>query len=121
MEAEIGQAGGTIWRYLRQHGELSIAKLKQGTKLPERLHLMGCGWLAREGKPTLIKERRSVRAYGFTVPPPSSSGRPGDPVGWRSRTGEGSGAQVSARTLVEPWRCLRHGGAPPREVAAEVG
>jgi hypothetical protein len=61
MEEEIGHAAGTIWRYLDRHGESSVAKLKQGTKIPERLLLMGCGWLAREGKVELATEGRSLQ------------------------------------------------------------
>jgi winged helix-turn-helix protein DUF2582 len=62
MEEEIGHAAGTIWSYLERHGEVSVAKLKQGTKLGERLLLMGCGWLAREGKLNLVEEGRSLLA-----------------------------------------------------------
>lgn len=60
MEAEIGHAAGTIWRYLERHGEISLAKLEQGTKLPERILFMGCGWLAREGKLKLVRDGRSL-------------------------------------------------------------
>jgi len=61
METEIGHAAGTIWTYLDRHGEISLAKLERGTKLPERLLLMGCGWLAREGKLTLVRDGRSLQ------------------------------------------------------------
>lgn len=50
MEAEIGDAAGTIWQYLAQHGETSLAQLRQETKLADQLLFMGLGWLAREGK-----------------------------------------------------------------------
>lgn len=61
MEAEIGTAAGLIWRYLRQHGATTLAKLKNGTKLADQPLLMGLGWLAREGKLTLVRERRSLQ------------------------------------------------------------
>jgi len=61
MESEIGHAAGTVWRYLDRHGEISLAKLERGTKLPERLLLMGCGWLAREGKLTLVRDGRNLQ------------------------------------------------------------
>jgi hypothetical protein len=32
MHDEIGTAAGTIWRYLDGHGEMTLAKLKQGTR-----------------------------------------------------------------------------------------
>ena len=50
MEAEIGHAAGNIWRYLDRHGETFLAKLRQGTRLPDQMLLIAVGWLAREGK-----------------------------------------------------------------------
>ncbi len=67
MEAEIGNAAGTIWRYLDQHGETTLAELKQRTKLSDQLLLMGVGWLdklsfEKEGRTTKIrmKERQAA-------------------------------------------------------------
>ena len=60
MEAEIGDAAGTIWQYLAQHGETTLSRLKQQAKLPEPIVLMGIGWLAREGKLRLVREGRTV-------------------------------------------------------------
>ncbi len=61
MEAEIGDAAGTIWRYLDEHGETTLSRLKQQAKLPEQIVLMGIGWLAREGKLSLVREGRTVK------------------------------------------------------------
>ena len=61
MEAEIGHAAGILWRYLDEHGATTMARLEQRTKLPERLLLMACGWLAREGKLTLVKGGRALQ------------------------------------------------------------
>ncbi len=61
MEVEIGDAAGTIWRYLDEHGETTLNRLKQGAKLPEQIVLMGIGWLAREGKLRLVREGRTVK------------------------------------------------------------
>jgi hypothetical protein len=61
MQAEIDRAAGTIWRYLNEHGEPTIRKLKQGTKLRDQLLFAGIGWLAREGKLNFTREARSVR------------------------------------------------------------
>jgi hypothetical protein len=61
MEAEIGDAAGTIWRYLEEHGETTLSRLRQGAKLPEQMVLMGIGWLAREGKLRLVREDRTVK------------------------------------------------------------
>jgi hypothetical protein len=49
MEGEIGDAAGMIWQYLNEHGQTTLGKLRQGTKLSDQLLLMGVGWLAREG------------------------------------------------------------------------
>ena len=48
MDTEIGEAAGRIWRYLAQHGTVTLRQLQKGTTLPERLLLMGVGWLVRE-------------------------------------------------------------------------
>jgi hypothetical protein len=61
MDVEIGEAAGCIWRYLAQHGEATLRQLLQGTTLPERMLLMGVGWLAREEKLRFIQEGRSLK------------------------------------------------------------
>jgi hypothetical protein len=61
MEAEIGDAAGTIWGYLNEHGETALGRLRQGTKIPEQLLLMSVGWLAREGKLRFVRERRTLK------------------------------------------------------------
>ena len=61
MEVEIGNAAGIIWKYLDQHGETTLAKLKQRTRLSDRLLLMGSGWLAREGNLHFVQDKRSLR------------------------------------------------------------
>jgi len=61
MEHEIGEAAGQIWRWLEENGETTVAKVKQETKLPDQLLHMGLGWLAREGKIELIKDKRTVK------------------------------------------------------------
>src|SRR2546428_10414438 len=61
MEAEIGDAAGAIWQYLDEHGVTTLSKLRQGTKLPDQLLLLGIGWLAREGKLRLGRGGRNLR------------------------------------------------------------
>jgi Winged helix-turn-helix domain (DUF2582) len=61
MEVEIGDAAGTIWQYLDERGETTLSRLKQQAKLPEQIVLMGIGWLAREGKLSLVREGRTVK------------------------------------------------------------
>ena len=57
MDAEIGEAAGRVWHYLAEHGETTVRQLQRGTALPERLVLMGVGWLAREDKLCFVQER----------------------------------------------------------------
>jgi hypothetical protein len=62
MEAEIGRAAGVIWRYLHQeHGEATLSRLRQGTKLPQPLLFMAVGWLAREGKLIFLQKGQTLR------------------------------------------------------------
>ena len=61
MEHEIGEAAGQIWRWLEENGETTVAKLRQETKLSDQLLHMGLGWLAREGKIDLTKDKRTVK------------------------------------------------------------
>jgi len=60
MDAEMGEAAGCIWRYLAQHGAVTLRQLQRGTTLPERMLLMGVGWLAREEKLRCIQKGRSL-------------------------------------------------------------
>ncbi len=61
MEHEIGEAAGQIWRWLEENGETAVTRLRQETKLSDQLLHMGLGWLAREGKIELVKDRRTVK------------------------------------------------------------
>ena len=60
MQAQIDSAAGTIWRYLNEHGELTLSKLKEGTTLSDQLVFAGIGWLAREEKLNFTPKGRSV-------------------------------------------------------------
>jgi hypothetical protein len=61
MEATIGDAAGMIWEYLNEHGQTSLGRLRQGTKLSDQFLLMGVGWLAREGKVSIVRQGRTVK------------------------------------------------------------
>ena len=61
MNAEIGDAAGMVWRYLDGHWETTLSKLKQETELSDQLLLMAVGWLAREGKLTVTKDKRTLK------------------------------------------------------------
>ena len=61
MQTEIDSAAGIIWRYLNENGEMTLSKLKRGTRLAAPLLLMGIGWLSREEKLSFTKAGRIVR------------------------------------------------------------
>ena len=61
MQGEIDNAAGSIWRYLNEHGETTLAGLRRGTRLSDQLVSMGVGWLAREDKLNVTKEGRTVK------------------------------------------------------------
>ena len=61
MEGEIGNAAGMIWQYLNEHGQTTLGELRQGTKLSDQLLLLGVGWLAREGKVSMVQPGRTVK------------------------------------------------------------
>lgn len=61
MQHEIGDAAGMIWRALDEAGEVTLPRLKQSTKLADQMLLLGLGWLAREGKIALLRDRRTVK------------------------------------------------------------
>ena len=51
MIEAIGDAAGTIWRFLNQQpGPFTLTNLRNALPLPYPLLMMGLGWLAREGK-----------------------------------------------------------------------
>ena len=61
MDTEIGEAAGRIWQYLAQHEMVTLRQLQRGTTLPERLLLMGVGWLAREKKLRFVQDHRALK------------------------------------------------------------
>lgn len=59
---EIGEGAGAVWRYLDEQGPATMARLRRGTKLSEDILLMALGWLAREGKLRITRDKRGVHA-----------------------------------------------------------
>ncbi len=60
VHEEIGYTAGKIWHAL-QDKELSLSKLKTATKAQPNLLMMGLGWLAREDKVNMTREKRGFR------------------------------------------------------------
>jgi len=61
MGHESGEAAGQIWRWIEENGETTVTRLRQETKLSDQLLHMGLGWLAREGKIDVFKDKRTVK------------------------------------------------------------
>ncbi len=64
MQVDIDHAAGTIWRYLSDHGEITLRELKHGTKLSDQLLFAGIGWLAREEKLNFTTEVAAQCLHG---------------------------------------------------------
>jgi hypothetical protein len=61
MHARIGNAAGVIWRYLNEHGDATIRRLRKETKLSDQVLLMALGWLAREDKLVLTRAGSTLK------------------------------------------------------------
>ena len=58
MVNRIGIAAGKIWTYLDENKKATVNKLAGTLDEPERVILMGIGWLAREDKVSFTTEGR---------------------------------------------------------------
>jgi hypothetical protein len=63
MIEEIGIAAGAIWQTLDTNGELTLAKLKKEVKAEGPLFDWAIGWLAREDKIEMSRDKRSTRVW----------------------------------------------------------
>jgi hypothetical protein len=61
MSETIGNLAGEIWHALEANGEMTLAKLKKELKAEAPLFDWAIGWLAREDKIVLTREKRSYR------------------------------------------------------------
>ncbi len=61
MDQEIGLMAGKIWHALESNGEMSVAALKKALGTRDLTADWAIGWLAREGKIVLRKERNTVK------------------------------------------------------------
>lgn len=60
---DVGTTAGRIWGYLVRHGKVSLSALEKGIDTPHDLGCMAIGWLAREGKVEIKREKRSVQVW----------------------------------------------------------
>jgi len=63
MIKEIGDVAGAIWHALDTQGETTLAKLKKEVKAEGAVFDWAVGWLAREDKIELARDKRSVRVW----------------------------------------------------------
>ena len=61
MQEEIGITAGAIWQALNTLGDLSLARLKKEVKGKTPVFDWAIGWLAREDKIVITREKRSFR------------------------------------------------------------
>jgi hypothetical protein len=61
MQQEIGLTAGAIWKVLSEQGELSLAQLKKETKANTAVFDWAIGWLAREDKIAIERDKRGFR------------------------------------------------------------
>jgi len=61
MQEEIGITAGAIWHALDTEGEVSLAQLKKEVNGKTPVFDWAVGWLAREDKITITREKRSFR------------------------------------------------------------
>jgi hypothetical protein len=68
MHEEIGTAAGVIWHALEACGEVSLSSLKKEVDIASPVFEWAIGWLAREHKIVLGKDKRSwlVRLEGYS-------------------------------------------------------
>ncbi len=59
---EIGETAGKVWQALSKNGPLSMAKLVKTVGQPRDRVMQALGWLAREGKVSVVEEGRSCIA-----------------------------------------------------------
>ena len=59
MQEEIGITAGAIWQALSANGEMSLGALKEEVKGKAPIVDWAIGWLAREDKITLTRQKRS--------------------------------------------------------------
>ena len=46
----IGLVAGWVWKYLDEHGAVTLSRLSREINAPRDMVMQGVGWLAREGK-----------------------------------------------------------------------
>ena len=61
MQEDVGTTAGAIWSTLNSQGELPLTQLKSAVKGKSPIFDWAVGWLAREGKILITREKRTYR------------------------------------------------------------
>jgi hypothetical protein len=61
MIEEIGAVAGAVWHALDANSEMTLARLKKEVMAEGPVFDWAIGWLAREDKIELVREKRSIR------------------------------------------------------------
>ena len=61
MNQEIGTVAGAMWHALHAKGEMTLAKLKKEVGGKSPIFECAIGWLAREDKILLVRDKQSYR------------------------------------------------------------
>lgn len=63
LQEEIGTAAGAIWRALAGNGGYTLAKLRKSVDCQAPVFDWAVGWLARENKIAITREKRSFLVH----------------------------------------------------------
>ena len=58
LEKEIGEAAGKVWSSLRAKGPMAKTRIPKETGISAQLANQAVGWLAREGKLVIQKDKK---------------------------------------------------------------
>ena len=60
VSAQVGDAAGEVWRLLNQGGAQTLAQLRKKLDGGSELLDFAVGWLAREDKLEILREKKSI-------------------------------------------------------------
>jgi hypothetical protein len=60
VSEQVGNAAGEVWRLLNQGGPQTLAQLRKKLDGSSELLAFAVGWLAREDKLEILKDKKSI-------------------------------------------------------------
>jgi hypothetical protein len=61
IKAEVGETAGKIWHLLEREGPQTLAQAKKKLNLTGDLLDFAVGWLAREEKVDIVRDKKGIR------------------------------------------------------------